>query len=152
MSTLCHQKRNVWSTPCPHPLSLLGGNMLPRKWLLLGLFLFFQSLLFIVFVITVIKGMLSYSVSILNSLPWGICPSAWILNLSTFVQLTGRHSDPAHLQRAREKEVVNTSPPRGWPSQEKFCKIYGLFTLLPHLLPLTILEKKLASTPLKTVL
>ena len=75
-----------------------------------------------------------------------------MLNLSTFVQLAGRHSDPTHLQRTAEEAAVNTSPPQGWPSQEKFCKIYGLFTLLPHVLLLTILEKKLASTPYKIVL
>ena len=37
------------------------------------------------------------------------------------------------------KEEIHTSPPRGWPSQEIYCKIYGLFSLLPHLLPVSVL-------------
>ena len=35
------------------------------------------------------------------------------------------------------KEKANTSPPRGWPFQEMFCKTGGPFTLLPHALSLS---------------
>ena len=37
------------------------------------------------------------------------------------------------------KAEIDTSPPRCWPSQETFWKIYGLFTLLAHFFSFSVL-------------
>ena len=78
----------------------------------------------------------------------GLCPSAWLLNLSAFVQLIERQSDPAHLwTAARERRDLNTFS-KGWPFSEIFCKANGPFNLLPQCLSLSILPFDFRPSPL----
>ena len=101
---------------------------------MLNLFLRLWPLLFIALVIIIIH----------NVLPRELYPSAWTLNKSGFVQLTGQRSDPVHLWMAAEKKKNKTSPPI---LQDQYP--FYFTSLLP--LPLCSIQKKLASRPYKKV-
>ena len=108
------------------------------------------SLLLFVTIIT--KRMLSIALSKHNDLPQGTLSLCLNVKLKCLCSAHRETPWPCPPVNGCKKEEINTSPSRGWPNQEMFCNTYGLFTLFPHLLPLSVLKKKLASRPHKMVL
>ena len=66
------------------------------------------------------------------------CPSAWVFSQRCLS--SRRHLDLVHLwMAARRRKEISPSYPRGCSFPGDICKTNGLFTLLPHLLPLSVL-------------
>ena len=102
-------------------------------------FFYFKLCSLMLFVTIITKRMLSIAVSIHNGLPWGTLHLCLNVKLKCLCSAHRETFWPCPPMNGCRKEEINTSPPRGWPSQEIFCKTNGLFTLLPHCLPLSVL-------------
>ena len=88
------------------------------------------------FVTILTRRMLSIANSIHNGLPWGV-PPLWLnVKLKCLCSVHRETFWPCPLVKGCAKEI-NTSPLWCWPTQQIFCKNYGLLILLPHLLPLS---------------
>ena len=79
----------------------------------------------------------SIAISIHNGLPQGTLPLC--LNVKLKCLCSAHRETFWSCEWLQKRKKIKACPPQSWPSQELFCKPYGLLTFLPHLLPISIL-------------